>query len=241
MKAQDISQLWVYLEGAALFWLALTVGVYWLSDRAYRLSGSFALLNPVLVSISILVLLLGVTHTPYNTYFEGAQFIHFLLGPATVALAVPLVRQVGELKKLWLPICVALVVGSLTAIGSAFAIGWCLGLNHETLLSLLPKSVTTPIAMGVSSEVGGLASLTAVLVICTGIIGAVIGLPLLRLLRLRNPVAAGFAMGLSAHGIGTARALEHSERAGAYSGLALGLNGALTAMLVPLLVWLFGY
>jgi len=120
------------------------------------------------------------------------------------------------------------------------ALGWLLGLDSQTLLSMLPKSVTTPIAMGVTEQIGGLPSLTAVLVILTGITGAVIGIPLLRLLGVRDPVAKGFAMGVAAHGIGTARAFEHSERAGAYSGLGMGLNGALTALLVPLLVWLFG-
>lgn len=236
-----ITRVWVYLAETPLLWLALTVGVFWLAQQLYRSARGLALLNPVLVSILVLVALLMLTDTPYHDYFDGAQFIHFLLGPATVALAVPLAAQATELRRAWLPIAAALSAGSLTAIVSAMAIGWAVGLTPETLLSMLPKSVTTPIAMGVADEVGGLPSLTAVLVILTGITGAVIGIPLLRVLGLRDPLAKGFAMGVAAHGIGTARAFEHSERAGAFSGLGMGLNGALTAVLVPLLVWLLGF
>jgi len=235
------TQVWVYLEESPLLWLAVTVGVYWLTQQLYRLSGHFALLNPVLVSVAVLVCVLAATGTPYHVYFDGAQFIHFLLGPATVALAVPLVRQARELRRLWLPITVALLAGSTTAVVSALAIGWTLGLTPETLLSMLPKSATTPIAMGVADKIGGLPSLTAVLVIVTGIIGAVIGIPLLRALGVRDPVALGFAMGVSAHGVGTARAFEHNDQAGAYSGLGMGLNGALTAIIIPPIVWLFGF
>ena len=236
-----ITRVWVYLAETPLLWLALTVGVFWLAQQIYHNTRGFALLNPVLVSIGVLVGLLTITDTSYAVYFDGAQFIHFLLGPATVALAVPLAGQAAELRRAWLPIVVALSAGSLTAIVSAMAIGWAVGLTPETLLSMLPKSVTTPIAMAVAEEVGGLPSLTAVLVILTGITGAVIGIPLLRVLGLRDPLAKGFAMGVAAHGIGTARAFEHSERAGAFSGLGMGLNGALTAVLVPLLVWLLGF
>ena len=236
-----LTQIWVYLEESPLLWLTVTLCVYWLAQQLYRRLGQFALLNPVLVSVTVLVVVLAVTGTPYDDYFDGAQFIHFLLGPATVALAVPLARQADELRRNWLPITLALGAGSLTAVGSAMGIGWALGLDPPTLLSMLSKSVTTPIAMGVTEQIGGLPSLTAVLVILTGIIGAVIGMPLLRLIRVRDPAAKGLAMGVAAHGIGTARAFEHGERAGAYAGLGMGLNGALTALLVPLLVWLFGF
>lgn len=236
-----LAQIWVYLEESPLLWLTITLCVYWLAQKIYVRLGQFALLNPVLVSVTMLVAILAATRTPYDDYFDGAQFIHFLLGPATVALAVPLARQAGELRRHWLPITLALGAGSLTAVGSAMAIGWALGLDPQTLLSMLSKSVTTPIAMGVTEQIGGLPSLTAVLVIFTGIIGAVIGMPLLRLIRVRDPAAKGLAMGVAAHGIGTARAFEHGERAGAYAGLGMGLNGAVTALLVPLLVWLFGF
>ena len=236
-----LTQIWVYIEESPLLWLALTLCVYWLAQQLYRRTGAFALLNPVLVSVTVLVAILAATGTPYDDYFDGAQFIHFLLGPATVALAVPLAAQATELRRHWLSIALALGAGSLTAVISAMAIGWAMGLDGQTLLSMLSKSVTTPIAMGVSEQIGGLPSLTAVLVIVTGIIGAVIGIPLLRLIRVREPAAKGLAMGVAAHGIGTARAFEHGERAGAYAGPGMGLNGALTALLVPLLVWVFGF
>lgn len=238
---ETISRLWVYLAETPLLWLTVTIGVYWAADWLFRRSDRFALLNPVLLSIAVLVMLLTLTDTTYDRYFSGAQFIHFLLGPATVALAVPLYNQARELRRLWVPITVALVVGSATAIISALGIGWALGLSEPTLLSLLPKSVTTPIAMGITEQLGGLPSLTAVLVILTGITGAVLGIPLLRLVGFRDPLAKGFAIGVAAHGIGTARAFQHSEEAGAFAGLGMGVNGALTAILVPLIAWLAGY
>lgn len=235
-----ISEIWVYLAEQPLLWLTITVGLFWLAQQLYRASGDFPLLNPVLVSVAVLVGVLMATGTPYHAYFDGAQFISFLLGPATVALAVPLASQAVTLRRHWLSITIALSVGSITAIASALAIGWATGLQGEMLLSMLPKSVTTPIAMGISDQIGGLPSLTAVFVILTGIVGAAIGIPLLRGLGVRDPVAKGFALGVASHGIGTARAFEHSEEAGAFAGLAMGLNGALTAILVPLIVWLLG-
>ena len=236
----SLTEIWVYLEEQPLLWLTVTVGIFWVCQQLYRVAGEFPLLNPVLVSVTAIVLLLLATGTPYDEYFDGAQFISFLLGPATVALAVPLAAEAATLKRLWLPIAVALTVGSATAIGSALAIGMALGVRGEMLLSMLPKSVTTPIAMGISDQIGGSPSLTAVFVILTGIVGAAVGIPLLKVLGLRDPVAKGFALGVASHGIGTARAFEHSSRAGAFSGLAMGLNGALTALLIPIVVWLFG-
>lgn len=236
----SLAEIWVYLEEQPLLWLTVTVGIFWLCQQLYRMAGEFPLLNPVLVSVIAIVILLLATSTPYDEYFDGAQFISFLLGPATVALAVPLAAEAATLKRLWLPITIALSVGSLTAILSALAIGTALGLHGEMLLSMLPKSVTTPIAMGISDQIGGSPSLTAVFVILTGIVGAAVGIPLLKAVGLRDPVVKGFALGVGSHGIGTARAFEHSDRAGAFSGLAMGLNGALTAILIPIVVWLFG-
>ncbi|AWN17286.1 LrgB family protein [Salinisphaera sp. LB1] len=236
----SFTRIWVYLAEQPLLWLTLTVGVFWLAKHLYFKARQFPLLNPVLVSVSAIVLLLSATGTPYDEYFQGAQFVNFLLGPATVALAVPLAAQIDTLKRAVLPISIALFVGALTGILSTLAIGWSLGLNGQMLLSLLPRSITTPIAMGVSDQIGGSPQLTAVFVIITGILGAAFGLPLLAALGLRDPVAGGFALGVSSHGIGTARAFEYDQQAGAFSGLAMGLNGALTALLVPLIVWLFG-
>jgi predicted murein hydrolase (TIGR00659 family) len=235
-----LTDIWVYLAETPLLWLALTLLVYQLANYLYAQSDSFPLLNPVLISVGILVALLTVTDTPYSTYFDGAQFVHFLLGPATVALAIPLYNNIGRLKRVLLPLLGALVVGSAAGIVSAVGIGQLFGASTATLLSLAPKSVTTPIAMGVSEQVGGLPSLTAVFVILTGIIGAMFGKEVLDLLKIRDNSTRGFAIGLAAHGIGTARAFQINEETGAFAGLAIGLNGALTALLVPLIVRVMG-
>ena len=236
----SLTRLWVYLAQTPLLWLTVTVAVYaaahWLHQRAH----ARAILNPVLIAVAVIVVILLLTGTSYETYFDGAQFAHFLLGPATVALAVPLYAQLGKLRRLALPVGVSLLAGSLTAILSAGAICWALGSSRQTILSILPKSATTPIAMGVSEGLGGLPSLTAVLVILTGILGAVVGTTVLDLLRVRDEAARGFALGVASHGIGTARAFQVSEETGAFAGLAMGLNGALTAVLVPILARLFG-
>jgi predicted murein hydrolase (TIGR00659 family) len=237
---ETLTEIWVYLAQTPLLWLSITLIVYQLSSLLYLRTGSFPLLNPVLVSVVLLVALLLATGTPYQTYFDGAQFVHFLLGPATVALALPLYNYIGRLRQMLVPLVGALLVGAVTGIVSAIWIGQILGVSRETLLSLAPKSITTPIAMGVSEQVGGLPSLTAVFVILTGILGAMLAKEVLALVRVRDNSVRGFAIGLSSHGIGTARAFLIHEEAGAFSGLAMGLNGAATALLVPLLVRLLG-
>ena len=197
--------IWVYLAASPLLWLTLTLAVYLAGQWLFRRSGGRAIFNPVALAIALLVLLLLLTGTPYSTYFTGAQFIHFLLGPATVALAVPLYLHWERVRQLALPILAGLLVGSLTAILSAIGIAELLGGSPRTLLSLAPKSVTTPIAMGVAERIGGIPSLTAVMVILTGIIGA-IGFPVVfRLLRVRDHAAQGFAIGIAAHGLGSWR------------------------------------
>lgn len=236
-----MSDIWVYLSAQPLLWLTVTVAAYALAHRLFIASGEFALLNPVLMAIAAIVTMLWLTQTPYPTYFDGAQFVHFLLGPATVLLAVPLYSQAKRLRQQWLPLGVALFTGSIAAIVSAVAIGYWLGLNQAVIASMMPKSATTPVAMAVSEQLNGEPSLTAVFVIFTGITGAVAGVPLLRLLGERNADIKGFALGVAAHGIATARAFQHSQQAGAYAGLGMGLNAALTAMLVPLIAWLLGF
>lgn len=235
-----MNAIWVYLADQPLLWLALTVTVYWLARQLYLSARGFALLNPVMVSIAVIAGLLLLTRTGYDRYFDGAQFIHFLLGPATVALAVPLVEQLATLRRHWLPLSIALVVGALTGILSTLALCRIVGVDGRMMLSLLPRSITTPIAMGVSNEFGGSAELTVIFVVITGVLGAAFGIPLMGRLMKRDPVAGGFALGVTAHGIGTARAFEHSAQAGAFAGLGMGLNGALTAILMPLVVWWFG-
>ena len=235
----EFGRIWVYLAASPLLSLTLTLVAYQAGLWLHRKAGMSPLVNPVLLAVAALVTLLEATHTSYHTYFAGAQFVHFLLGPATVALAVPLYRQVREVRRSLASVLVAVVAGSLTAAGSAVAVGWIFGATRQTLLSLAPKSVTTPIAMGISEQLGGLPSLTAVLVILTGIIGAMLGTHTLNLLRIRDWRARGLGMGTASHGIGTARALMVNEVAGAFSSLAMGLNGLATAILLPLLAALF--
>jgi predicted murein hydrolase (TIGR00659 family) len=234
-----LGEVWVYLAQTPLLWLAVTVATYTAADALQRRAGRSALVNPVLLSVAVIVALLAGTGTSHATYFEGAQFVHFLLGPAVVALAVPLHRELARIRARALSLAAALLAGSATAAIVAIAVARALGGSRETLLSLAPKSTTAPVAMGVAEKLGGLPSLTAALVILTGMLGAVLGPDLLRRLRVRDPAAAGFALGVASHGIGTARAFQLGERAGAYAALGMGLNALVTALLVPALArWL---
>ncbi len=235
-----LSDLWVYLAALPLWWLAATLTAYLLAGWIYRRSGLAPWCNPVAIAVILLAIVLTLTDTSYHTYFSGAQFVHFLLGPATVALAVPLYTQRARVRASWLPLAGALLAGSTTAVLSAVGIARLLGASTATVLSMAPKSATSPIAMAVSERLGGLPSLTAALVIGTGIIGAVFGPWLLRYLRIRDAAAGGVAMGVAAHGVGTARAFQESEEMGAFSGLAMALNGAVTALIVPPLMHLMG-
>ena len=235
MIPADLQTIWVYLAATPLLGLTLTLIAYLIGQYLFTKGRSSPFLNPVLLAVVILILLLKGTRTDYQTYFQGAQFVHFLLGPATVALALPLYRQLHALRRSILAVAAALITGSVVASLSAMLIAKLLGALPQTVLSMAPKSVTTPIAMGVAEQIGGLPSLTAALVLITGISGAVVGPWVLDRLRITDMRARGLAMGTAAHGIGTARALQEHETAGAFSGLAMGLNGVITAILVPVL------
>lgn len=224
----------------ALPWLALTVAAYAASLWLYRRGGLHPLLLPVLVGTSLVVGVLLATGTPYATYYDGARSIYWLVGPATVALAVPLYGQLERLRRMWLPLSIALAAGSLTAIVSALGLAWLLGGSRDSLLALAPKSATMPIAMAVAEQSGGVRSLAAVAVAVTGIAGAMAARGLLALLRERDEAISGFALGISAHAIGTARALQTSSVAGGFAALAMGLNGIATGLAVPLVLALFG-
>jgi predicted murein hydrolase (TIGR00659 family) len=241
--AERLAGVWVYLAAMPLLGLTITLLVYQAAFVLYRRSGFHPIANPVAIAVLALGALLWLTHTPYDTYFEGAQFVHFLLGPATVALAIPLLEQLPRLKRMWLPLLGALVVGTLSATVTAIGVGWALGASKATLASLAPKSVTTPVAMGIAEKIGGLPSLTAVLVVCTGIVGAASARFLFDALRITDPTVRGFALGTAAHGIGTARAFQVSEEVGAFAGLAMGLSALFSALALPglaglLLSWL---
>jgi predicted murein hydrolase (TIGR00659 family) len=227
--------VWVYLSASPLLHLMLTLVAFQFGSWIYRKGGLNPLLNPVLIAVLLLVAMLSATGTSYPAYFEGAQFVHFLLGPATVALAIPLYRQFDRVRRSAMALLASILAGSLTGAASAIGIAWALGGSLDTLISLAPKSVTAPVAMGITEQLGGLPSLTAVLVILTGVLGAMLGPPLLNLMGIRDWAARGVAMGTASHGIGTARALQVNELAGAFSGLAMGLNALATALLLPLL------
>lgn len=229
----DFAEIWSYLSQGPLLWLTATLAAYALGDACFRAAGRSPLVNPVLIAVAVLAVLLWLTATPYATYFEGAQFVHFLLGPATVALALPLFDTLPRLRRAFLPVMAALVVGSLTAAGSAVAIAYALGVDGQILASLAPKSATAPVAIGISQNIGGSPTLTAVLVILTGITGAVIATPLLNLLGMKDWRARGFAVGVTSHGIGTARAFQVNPTAGAFAGLGMALNAIATALVAP--------
>ncbi|MCP1199825.1 LrgB family protein [Notoacmeibacter sp. MSK16QG-6] len=234
---KPIEDIWVYLATTPLLHLTLTLVAYSIGETLYERLGRLPILNPVLLAVIALAGLLIATDTSYAAYFEGAQFVHFLLGPATVALAIPLYRQIERVRKSALPLVAAICAGSTTAIASALVLTWVAGADLPIIATVTPKSATTPVAMAIAEGIGGLPSLTAVMVILTGIVGATLGPPLLSLMRVTDEAARGVALGTASHGIGTARAMAGSDIQGAFSGLAMGLNALATTLLVPL-IWL---
>ena len=245
MRPDGFAEIWSYLAQEPLLWLTLTLAAYGVGDACFRAAGRRPVVNPVLIAVALLAVLLHLTGTDYATYFDGAQFVHFMLGPATVALAIPLHANLGRVRAVILPMALALVAASVVAMVSATAIAAALGAGPEVLLSLIPKSATAPVALGVSEGIGGSPTLTAVLVILTGITGAVIATPMLNALGLRDWRARGFAVGVASHGIGTARAFQVNDTAGTFAGIGMGLNALLTALIAPLLApvllrWLSG-
>jgi predicted murein hydrolase (TIGR00659 family) len=231
--------LWVYLGASPLLWLLLTLGVYVLAARLQRKLGGSPWANPVLLSVATLVALLSATGTPYPVYFDGAQFVHFLLGTATVALAIPLRRQWAEVKAALMPATVTLLVGNVAGALIAMGILRAFGAPFELIASIAPKGVTAPVAMAIAEGTGGLPSLTAVLVISSGILGATMATPLLNAARVRDWAARGLSVGMTAHGIGTARAFQVNPLAGAFAGVAMAASTIVTSAVVPGLVALF--
>jgi predicted murein hydrolase (TIGR00659 family) len=230
----SLADIWVYLSATPLFGLTLTLVAYVIADAVSQRARKHPLANPVLIAVVLIVATLTLTSTDYKTYFQGAQFVHFLLGTATVALAVPLARLWKELTSRALPLLCAVIAGGATSVVLAVGIAKLLGAQSIVVASLLPKSVTAPIAMGIAEQLGGSPTLAAVFTVTTGIFGALIVTPTLNWLGVRDWAARGFAAGAAAHGIGTARAYSVHPRAGAYASLAMGLHGILGALLLPL-------
>lgn len=222
-------------EGAA--WIGLTLVVYLLFRALQQRALGNPVLNPVLLATATIIALMTVSGRSYEDYHSGGAWLLWLLGPATVALAIPLYLNFAQVRSVLMPMLAALIAASFTAVLSAIAIGIALGATPETIASLAPKSVTTPIAMAIAAEIGGIPALAAVFVIFTGIIGAIFGSAIFNALGIKDPRARGFAMGIAAHGIGTARAFQVSWQAGTFSGIAMTINGILTALLLPL-IWL---
>jgi predicted murein hydrolase (TIGR00659 family) len=233
MSANPFS-LWVYLSQTPLLWLTVTLLVYAVTDAVSLATNRHPFANPVLHAMWIIGLFLVLTGTSYTTYFGGAQFVHFLLGPATVALAVPLYENRKLVMASILPMLAALLVGCVTAIVSVVLLAEAAGLPRTVVLSLAPKSVTAGVAMGVSESLGADPSLTAVAVVLTGIMGAIIVTPLMNRMEITDFRARGFAVGLASHGIGTARAFQVDAVAGVFAGIAMSLNALVTSLVVPL-------
>jgi len=226
------------LLASPVFGVGVTLGVYSLAQLLYQ-RNRVILLNPVAVSVVVLIVLLVSCEIPYSSYRAGGDLILFLLGPAVVALGLPLYEQRSEILKRKLPILLGVLAGALASIVSASGLAWLLGGSRPVVLSLAPKSVTTPIAIGIAEKIGGVAPLTAALVVVTGCFGAICGPEFCRWVGIRSSVARGLAVGTASHGIGTARMLEIDRLGGATSGLAIGLNGLITAFILPLLMLLF--
>ncbi|WP_456705392.1 MULTISPECIES: LrgB family protein [unclassified Bradyrhizobium] len=226
---------WAGLAERPILETAATVFAFLAASRISRFCGNHPVLNPTLIAIILISLGLETTHIPYETYLRGADVIQFMLAPAVVLLAVPLFRQRAIIRASARLIAVGLAVGLPVGVLSAVGIAWMFGADSQTILSLAPKSVTAGIAVGISEQIGGLQTLTVVLVIMTGITGAILGPIIARIARIDDPRVVGLTMGIASHGIGTARALQINEVAGAFSGLGMGLNGVLTAILLPLI------
>jgi predicted murein hydrolase (TIGR00659 family) len=237
--APDLTEIWVYLGREPLSALTMTLLAWLAALRLQALFRRHPLANPVLMAVAILSVGLLATGIDYRSYFQGAQFVHFLLGPATVALAVPLHRQWRGLRGAMLPAAIAIVLGGVFSSLLGVAIAAALGAAPDVVASLAPRSVTTPVAMGIAERIGGLPSLAAVVVLCSGVVGAAVGPLVLNWVGVRDWRARGIAMGTAAHGIGTARALSVNMTAGVFSGLAMGLNAVATALWLPFLwAWL---
>lgn len=236
-------ELWVYLSATPLFGLTATLVVYVAAQAVYRRLDQAPWANPVLWTVLLLASGLLATGVPYPSYFSGAQFIHFLLGPAVVALAWPLWLRRTELRQRWGRLLLATLAGGVAASGSALLLGWALGLPEAVILSLAPKSVTAPVAMGIAQQIGGIPELAAVFAVLTGLVGALSGKYLFDGLRIATDTAGwaarGLALGTASHGIGAARALQVNAGAGAYAALALGLQVVLASLLLPLAFKLF--
>lgn len=231
-----IAEIWVYLAGSPLFALFLTLAAYEIGVTIYERANLHPFANPVAIAVLLVAAAISLIDMPYAKYFEGAQFIHFLLGTVTVALAVPIYQCWSALRGKVLPLLVSLLCGGAVSIGSAVGIARLMGADSAIQKAMIAKSVTAPIAMGVAERISASPTLTAVFAVTTGIIGAIVARYVLDALRMQAWWQRGFAIGVAAHGIGTSRAMSINTEAGAFSGLAMGMHGVMGAVLIPLVV-----
>jgi len=228
-----------YISTTPLVWLLLTLGSFKLGIIIYEKSGKNTLLQPIIIAYFIIMSVLIITGVSYEKYFKSVELIHFFLGPATVALALPLYNNLKQIKSLFFPIIITLVVAGVFSIILAVSLLWLLDAQLPTILSMTTKSITAPIAIVTSQQIGAISSLAVGFVIITGIIGALFGSGIFKILKIKHDSSKGFALGIISHGIGTARAIEISEKAAAFSALAMGLSGILTAIFLPIIIQFF--
>jgi putative effector of murein hydrolase len=232
----EIREIWVYLSGSPLLALTLTLAAWQLGTLAYEKSGRNPLVNPVAIAVAAVAATIVAIGMPYATYFEGAQFVHFLLGTATVALAVPIHRGLDALRGRVVPLVAALLGGGTVSIATALGAARLFGVDAPLQQGLWAKSVTAPIAMGVAERIGASPTLTAVYAVVTGVLGAALGRFVLDAVGCRAWWQRGAAIGIAAHGIGTSRAFNVHPEAGAWASLAMGLHGVIGAVLIPLVL-----
>ena len=234
-EKHSIVEIWVYLSGSPLFALFLTLAAYQFGLTVYKVTRQNPLANPVAIAIILVATVIQLIEMPYPTYFEGAQFIHFLLGSATVSLAIPIYRGLHSLKGRSFPLLASLVTGGLVSIISGVGIAKLLGAGSDIAGAMYPKSVTAPIAMGIAERIGVSPTLTAIFAVATGILGAILAPFVLNTLGMKAWWQRGFAIGIGAHGIGTSRAFSIHPEAGTYASLAMGMNGVISAIAIPIL------
>ncbi len=234
----DVAGAWQALIHHPLFGVGVTLAAYQLALAAYEKTRWF-FLQPVLVSMLAVIGVLVACGLSYDEYKDSAKALTIFLGPATVALAVPLFLNLKRIRQLFWPTLLSLLIGGVVATGMGVLLAWWFGADHMMLMSMAPKSVTSPIAMLVADQIGGIAALAAVFVLITGVIGAILGPELLRRIGVHHPAAQGLAMGMTAHAVGTSRALQEGEECGAFAALAMSLMGVGTAVALPLAVALF--
>ena len=238
-EKHSIFEIWVYLSGSPLFALFITLAAYQIGLWVYKSTKQNPLANPVAIAIILVATVIQSIDMPYSSYFEGAQFIHFLLGSATVSLAIPIYRGLSSLKGRSIPLIFSLIAGGLVSIFSAVNIASLLGAGSSITGAMYPKSVTAPIAMGIAERIGVSPTLTAIFAVATGILGAILAPFVLNALGMKEWWQRGFAIGIGAHGIGTSRAFSIHPEAGTYASLAMGMNGVISAVAIPIIYHLF--